>query len=185
MVGCTDRRKASALYGVFALAILALPAGTPAQEPDHPAPAEQIEDAQLRGFHARMLGLQEQMQELRVLMAERRRELLGEDAAQTPPHDGRHAMHLRGLGGGRDMGMGLQGMRGRGMMMGHNMMGRNMRGRGVMGRGMMRRGMMGRGASEGADPRWCPDGMERGMCRRMTGQGAAGEGEPGGAGTGG
>ncbi len=195
MMGCSDRRKASALCGVFALAILALPAGTLAQEPDQPSPAEQIEDAQLRGLHAQMLGLHEQMQELRAQMAERRQRLLGEEGAQAPPHEGRHMMHLRGLGGGRDMGMGMQGMRGRRMMMGRTMSGQEMAGhemtdegmtgRGMMGQGMMGRRMMGRGASEGSAPQWCPSGMGRGMCRGMTRQGAAGEREPGGEGTGG
>lgn len=185
MAGCMDRRR-SALCGVFACAILGLPAGVPAQEPEQPSPAEQIEDVQLRGLHAQMLGLHEQMQELRARMAERRQQLLGEDAAQTPPHDGRHAMHLRGLGGGRDMGMGMQSMKGRGMMMGRTMSGQEMTGQEMTDEGMAGHGMMGRGgASEGTDPQWCPTGMGRGMCRRMTGEGAASEGEPGGSGTGG
>ena len=116
-------------------------------------------DPQLRGLHAQLLGLQEQMQKLRVQMMARRQELLGEEgAAMSPSHPGRHAMHLRSLGGGRDMGMGAQGLRGRGMM----------------GRTMMRGGMMGRGAAQGTDPRWCPSGSGRGMCRGMARQGAAG-----------
>lgn len=176
MVRCSDRRKACALGAMFILTVLALPAGSIAQEPE-PVPAEQIEDPELRGLHAQMLGLQEQMQELRARMAERRRQLLGDDAAQKPPHQGRHATHLRRLGGGRDMGMGMQGMRGRGMMMGRTM----------SGRGMMRGGMMRRGVSEGSAPRWCPREMGRGMCRGMSAQDAAGQGEPGseGGGTGG
>ena len=93
-----------------------------------------------------MLGLHEQMQELRELMAARRLQLLGEDAASEPPHDGRHAMHLRGFGGGREMGMGMQGMRGR---------------------GMMRRRMMDRDATSESAPRWWPAGMGRRMMRGM------------------
>jgi hypothetical protein len=187
MVGCSDRRIANALGGIFISTLLALPAGTLAQEPDDPAPEAQIEDPELRGLHAQMLGLHEQMQDLRAQMAERRRQLLGEDAAQAPPHEGRHAMHLRRLAGGRDMGMGMQGMMGRGMMMGstmsgQEMMGRRMTGEEMSGRDMMRRGIRGRAAGEGPDPRWCPSGMERGMCRGMPRHGAAGPVEPEGEG---
>lgn len=167
MMGGVDRRMIGLLCGVFALSILALPAGATGQEPDEPGPEEQIEDPELRGLHARMLGLHEQMQELRELMAARRLQLLGEDAASEPPHDGRHAMHLRGFGGGREMGMGMQGMRGRGMMMGRRMSGEGMTEGGMQGRGMMRRRMMDRDATTESAPRWWPAGMGRRMMRGM------------------
>lgn len=171
MVGCSDRRIVSTLGGALGLAVLltifAPPAGTLAQEPEEPAPEAQIEDPELRGLHARMQRLQEQMQEVRARKAERRRELLGEDAARTLPHGGRHAMHLRGLGGGRDMGMGMGTMRGRGMMLGRTMSGRQ---------------VMGQRMADVTMPRWCPSGMGRGMCRGMSRQRAAPPAERGSAG---
>jgi hypothetical protein len=167
MMGRADRRKIGLLGGVVALAMLALPAGATGQEPNEPGPEEQIEDPELRGLHARMLGLHEQMQDLRELMAARRLELLGDEAASAPPHDGRHAMHLRGFGGGREMGMGMQGMQGRGMMMGRRMSGDELTEGGMQGRGMMRRRMMDRGATSESAPRWWPAGMGRRMMRGM------------------
>jgi len=176
MPGRVNRRGVAVLGGVIAVAILALPAGAPAQEPDEPGPEEQIEDPQLRGLHARMLGLHDQMQELRAEMAARRQELLGEGGALAAPHQGRHMMHLRGLGEGRDMGMGMQGMRGRGMMMERRMSGEETTEGGMMGRGMMGRDMLNRDAASESESRWWPNGMRRRMGRGMMGRNPEGGG---------